>query len=127
MKTFCVIVLVLFTTCKSFSQSLNNDTATIICVFDDPPQFPGGQEALEKFLSKNLRVPKKQAKIAGRVILSFTVQADGRLKDFVVRKKLLPEYDEEALRVMKKSPRWKPSMQNGKPVKSGYALPILFN
>lgn len=129
MKTFCILLLTLFTSSESFSQSLKSengaDTTNIIrCIFEDDPKFPGGQEALVKFLSKNLRHPKNGADISGRVILSFIVQTNGRLTDFRIMRGLSPEYDKEAIRVMKKSPKWIPAKQNGKPTAARYTIPI---
>jgi protein TonB len=90
------------------------------------PKFPGGQKAFYKFLNKNLKWPNPQIDAQGRVIISFFVEKDGRLTNFKVERGLGKPFDQEALRVLKKSPRWIPAKQNRKPVKVKYYVPINF-
>jgi TonB family protein len=90
------------------------------------PEFPGDINA---FLKKNLRYPAaaKAKGIEGRVILQFVIDKDGTLKDIVIRKDIGGGCGEEAARVVKMMPRWKPAKQNGAPVKIFYTLPVNFN
>ncbi len=92
------------------------------------PEFPGGTEALNNFIRKNLRYPEelKESGISGMVIVSFTIDADGSIKDIKIVRGLDPLLDREAIRVIKLLPKWKPGMQNGKPVKTNYILPVKF-
>jgi protein TonB len=62
----------------------------------------------------------------GRVIVGFTVEKDGKLSDFKVEKSLGTKFDTEALRVLKKSPKWIPGRLKGKPVRVRYSVPINF-
>ena len=94
---------------------------------DEPPapSFPGGEEAYYKFIAKNLKRPG-QNKVNGRVIMSFFVEKDGSLTNIKVERSMGKDFDNEALRVIKKSPKWIPAMKNGRPIRVKYALPISF-
>jgi len=65
--------------------------------------------------------------VQGKVIITFIVEKNGILSHFTIVKKLYPTFDEEALRVIKKMPKWIPGKVNGKPVRSYYSQPIYFN
>jgi periplasmic protein TonB len=95
---------------------------------EQDPEFPGGQEALVRFLSQNLRYPTAaaNANIEGKVFVSFTVNTDGTITDAQVLKGLGFGTDEESLRVVKAMPRWKPGRQSGRAVRVRYNLPITF-
>ena len=93
------------------------------------PEFPGGQEALFRFLSDNVKYPPiaQQNGIQGRVIVQFVVAKDGQIVDaHVVRTGGDPSLDKEALRVIKSMPRWIPGTQRGKPVRVQYTVPVNF-
>jgi TonB family protein len=92
------------------------------------PKFPGGIQEFYKFLVRNLNYPKeaKDNKTQGSVIINFVVEKDGSLTDFKVLRGISKELDEEALRVMKLSPKWEPGFQNGKTVRVSYSVPISF-
>ncbi len=89
------------------------------------PSFPGGQKAFYKFLAKNLKWPN-QDDVQGRVIISFIVKRDGHLTGFKVERSLGKDIDNEALRVLKRSPEWIPGTKNGKKVSDRYFMPINF-
>jgi protein TonB len=90
------------------------------------PEFPGGMDALAKFIEKNLRYPitAQEAGVNGKVFLSFVVEKDGTINLIKVEKGIGYGCDEEAMRVIKKMPRWKPGFQNDKPVRVRYNIPI---
>lgn len=94
-----------------------------------PPSFPGGLTKFYDYLSKTIKYPTLAADndIQGNVFLSFVVEKDGVLSDIKIDKKLGFGTDEEALRVLKLSKRWNPGMQNGKPVRVRYNIPIRFS
>lgn len=94
-----------------------------------PPTYPGGMEKFYKFLAENIKYPTPAIdnEIQGNVYLSFTVEKDGSLTDIKVERKLGFGTDEEAIRVMKLTRRWNPGMQNGKPVRVKYNVPIKFS
>lgn len=92
------------------------------------PAFPGGMEALNKYLSEKIVYPDdaKSAGIEGKVYISFIVTTEGVLSDVKVAKKVNPSLDAEALRVVKAMPKWVPGSHEGKPVSVSYVLPIAF-
>ena len=94
----------------------------------EKPVFPGGQEALNNFLSKNIQYPRLAANngVGGRVIIQFVVERDGSIAQAKVLKGVGFGCDEEALRVINKMPKWKPGANNGQKVRVYYTLPIYF-
>ena len=101
----------------------------VFTVVEEMPVFQGGDKALMEFIYKNTVYPKnaKDKNIQGRVIVRFVVGADGIVRDAEVLKKVDPELDAEALRVINLIPKWQPGMQGGKPVNVYYSIPITFN
>ncbi|MDE6469243.1 MAG: M56 family metallopeptidase [Muribaculaceae bacterium] len=95
---------------------------------EKPAEFPGGEFALYKFLADNIVYPEQAAKAGaqGRVVLNFTILADGSIADINVLRSVSPELDAEAVRVAKALPRWTPGESGGKPVASSYVLPVTF-
>jgi len=95
---------------------------------EETASFPGGSAALMKYIADNIRAPKEclEGAVSGRVILGFTVNEDGSLSDIKVMRSVVPELDEEAIRVVKSMPKWNPAKQNGKAVKSKYTVPVVF-
>ena len=100
----------------------------VYSVVEDMPEFPGGMGAMNIYIAKNLRYPPDavEAKISGKVFVSFIVGKEGQITEVDVLRKLYPSLDMEAIRVVKSMPKWKPGMQNGKPVKVKYNLPVAF-
>jgi TonB family protein len=103
----------------------NNKVFTSV---EQVPEFPGGITEFYNFLSKTIRYPNESRKkgIQGRVIIKFIVEKDGELTNFKIARGVESEIDQEALRALKLSPNWKPGIQNGKPVRVAYAVPISF-
>jgi periplasmic protein TonB len=92
------------------------------------PMPDGGMEGWNKFLNRNMRFPALALEqgVNGRVFISFIIEKDGSLTDIKVERKAGYGFDEEAIRVLKKAKPWKPGMQNGKPVRVRYTIPISF-
>lgn len=92
------------------------------------PQFPGGEGELIKWLGNNINYPTiaSEQGIQGRVSLRFVVRPDGSVDDVQIVKSLEASCDKEALRVVKKMPKWIPGRQNGNPVSVYYNLPVVF-
>ena len=92
------------------------------------PVFPGGDQALLKFIAENTHYPEsaKINGIAGRVIARFAIDIDGKVKMVSILKGASPELDAEALRVINTLPDFKPGEQGGKPVPVWYMVPITF-
>ena len=95
---------------------------------DEMPEFPGGLDVLELWLVKNTQYPEaaQRAGVQGKVLVSFIVDVDGSITDCKIYQSLSPACDEEALRVVKSMPKWKPGMYEGQPVKVGFVLPLNF-
>ncbi|MBQ8127849.1 MAG: M56 family metallopeptidase [Prevotella sp.] len=104
------------------------ETPKVFDVVEQMPEFPGGMEALMQFLSKNMKYPDEATKAGqeGRVIVSFVVEADGRVTNAKVVKSVAPLLDAEALRVIGLMPRWEPGRQNGEAVRVKYTIPVAF-
>jgi protein TonB len=96
---------------------------------EDMPSFPGGEEALFKYLAQNIKYPQiaKEAGITGRVFVNFVIDKEGNVTDVKVLRGIGGGCDEEAVRVVKNMPKWSPGKQRGKPVKVSYNLPIKFS
>lgn len=92
------------------------------------PEFEGGMKAWYKFISKNLRYPGMalEQEKQGKVFVSFVVERDGSISNVTVSRSAGFGMDEEAVRVIKKSPKWKPGKQNGQNVRVRYNMPISF-
>ena len=103
------------------------DEPTFITV-EQMPEFPGGQEGLVNYLVENLNYPEKAKaeKITGKVYVSFVVEKDGSISNVKVLRDIGYGCGEEAVRVVKAMPRWKPGMQRGKNVRVQYTLPLNF-
>lgn len=92
------------------------------------PEYPGGVEAMYRFLVNNLKYPEAAVKnnVQGRVYIRFVVTSDGTLTDFSVQRGVSPELDAEALRVVKLFPKFTPGTIDGKPVNVYYSMPVAF-
>ncbi|CAH0189615.1 TonB family protein [Pedobacter sp. ISL-68] len=92
------------------------------------PEFPGGISKFYGYLSKAIKYPPmaQENNVQGKVFLSFVVEKDGKLTDITVTRGLGSGTDEEAIRVLKASPRWNPGIQNGKPVRVKYNINVNF-
>jgi TonB family protein len=92
------------------------------------PEFSGGMDGLQKYLQDNLKYPEsaRANNVEGKVYVSFIVNEKGKIKDVKILKGLNKACDKEAMRVVKKMPRWTPGQQDGKNVKVIYTLPVNF-
>nr|WP_288834833.1 M56 family metallopeptidase [uncultured Flavobacterium sp.] len=91
------------------------------------PEFPGGMEAFYKFVGENFITPKtpEDVKLTGKVYLTFIIEADGNLSNFkILRDNFGHGAGDEAVRVLKLSPKWTPGTINDEPVRTLYSLPI---
>jgi len=92
------------------------------------PAYPGGPNALMKYVQNNLKYPEsaKKNKQEGRVFVGFVVEKDGSISNVSVMRGVCEELDNEAVRVVKTLPKFTPGMNGGKPVRVQYTLPIVF-
>ena len=115
-------------TLRVITQASTYNGEPVFTVVEEQPQFPGGTEAMYKFLGENIKFPEaaKIAHVSGKVFLSFVVTTEGEIKEVTILKGMGFGIDEEALRVMSQMPRWTPGKQSGKPLNVRYNLPIAF-
>lgn len=132
MKKLLLLLFGGFIAAESNAQSkkdtpvTDTDRVTSVFYIEPQPQFPGGDKAFKKFLAKNLKWPDGDIDAEGSVIITFLVRKDGTTTNFKVLRGIHPIFDQEAMRVLKKMPKWKPKIQNGKPVACNYTLPVRF-
>lgn len=100
----------------------------ILPIAEVSPEPLGGAAAWSRFLQKNLHYPiiARENGVQGKVLVSFVVEKDGHLSDIKVIRGIGSGCDEEAVRVLKLAPAWKPGMQNGRPVRVQYTIPMNF-
>ncbi len=97
-------------------------------IIEQKPAFPGGNAALMEYMSGNLHYPLNaiREKIQGKVVVSFFVGTNGEIEEIKVIKSPHKYLSKEAIRIVKKMPKWEPGLKNGKPVRVQYALPVTF-
>lgn len=100
----------------------------VFVVVEEMPSFPGGDARLLAFLYGELRYPSLalESKIEGLVVVQFIIDENGNITQPTVTRGIGGGCDEEALRVVKSMPAWKPGKQRGRPVKVRYNLPVRF-
>lgn len=99
-----------------------------IAMVEQKPSFPGGDTAMYTWLNQNINYPPAAAEegASGKVIVQFIVEKDGSISNVKVVRGKHPALDAEALRVVKKMPKWTPGRNNGMPVRVTYNLPVNF-
>lgn len=103
---------------NTVKKSGNNTTGA-----ETKPGYSQGISKFFKFIAENYRTPEVEG-LKGKVIISFIVDIDGTLTDFKIIKDLGYGTGNEAIRVLKMSPKWTPATQNGVPIRCQYSLPI---
>ena len=113
---------------QSVMAQVNDDDNPVYDVCEVLPEYPGGMEAMMKFVSENIKYPAEAHTkgIQGRVLISYVVEKDGSLSNIHVVRSVDPLLDAEALRVANLMPKWKPGKQGGKPVRVKFVLPVTF-
>jgi len=98
-------------------------------ITDGMPVFPGGENALLNFIANNLIYPKDALSkgIQGKVFVYFVINKEGGVEQIEIKQSIHPLLDEEAIRVVKLMPKWKPGIQKGKLVKVAFTVPINFS
>lgn len=96
------------------------DDDELYMIVDEIPEFPGGEDALRKYLIEHTKYPKnaRRNKISGTVNVLFVIDENGEIGDVLVSNSVDPTLDKEAIRVVKNMPNWIPGKIRGKPVKS---------
>ena len=146
MKKILFTALLALVCSFGYGQDKPETQDEIFWVVEQMPEFPGGDEAMFKYLSDNLSYPKqaREAGIQGKVMVGFVVEADGSItevktirffpitdskeksKPVTLTMVLQKELEDEAIRVIKAMPKWTPGKQRGRNVRVAYRLPITF-
>ncbi|WP_184465066.1 M56 family metallopeptidase [Pedobacter sp. AK013] len=109
-------------------KSENTDKVYDFVSIEKQPEFPGGITKFYKYIGSNIKYPKlaQENNVQGKVFLSFVVEKDGSLTDIQIARGLGSGTDEEAIRVLKESPKWNPGIQNGLAVRVKYNINVNF-
>jgi protein TonB len=107
---------------------VGDDEGKIFTIVEEMPSFPGGEEKMLEYVAKNIKYPPvaRENGITGRVYVNFYIDKDGKVQNAKVVRGIGGGCDEEALRVVRSMPQWKPGKQNGRAVNVNYNLPINF-
>lgn len=129
---YIVTIFLIIITLNSFGQSHKRKKYTchedsIFVIVDKMPEFPGGEIALRKFISENMRypddIPVEEANI-GKIYIEFCVTKTGKVERAKIIRSVHPKLDLEALRVINKLPKWTPGKHEGHPVCVYYTIPV---
>ena len=109
-------------------EDLVEGEASVLVVVDTEPQFPGGIDAMYKFLQDNICYPRLalENNITGKVYVTFVVEKDGSITNPRLLRDIGGGCGQEAIRVVKMMPKWTPGMQGGKPVRVQFNIPVNF-
>ena len=104
------------------------DVAPPVHFTEEMPEFPGGMDAVNAFLAKEIKYPElaRTNNIQGTVLIEFVVEKDGRVSNPKVLVPLFPDCDKEAMRGILAMPKWKPGKNMGKPVRCYFDVPVKF-
>lgn len=125
-----LVVLLLFSSSLK-AQDGNTNSTTKDSIVDNPdqmPEYPGGYEAMEKFIGKNVKYPHEAMKknVEGTVYYKFLVLPDGKIADIKIIKDIGAGCGEAGLEAIEKMPLWHPGLLKGKPVPVQVSIPIKF-
>lgn len=116
-------------TVVGYGEHKSADTSgQVFAIVEKMPQFPGGEKAINEFISKTLQYPviAQENGIQGKVVCSFIINQDGSVTDAEVISGVDPSLDREALRIVSAMPKWTPGTQRGKAVRVKYTMPVTF-
>jgi protein TonB len=128
LATMSVLAILLMANTNATAQNKKVANDKVLEKAEVMPEFPGGEKAMMDFVAENVQYPDeaKEKEISGRVLVSFVVEKDGSIGDVKVVRGIGGGCDEEAIRVVKAMPKWKPGMEKGKTVRVSYMMPFTF-
>ena len=119
-----------------FSQSVEDSSKIVlpkteeqvVLMPDQPAVFPGGDEALQTFIKRNINYPEKAImnNESGKVLIEFEVEKDGSITNIRVKKSVSPNLDQESLRMIRSMPKWEAAKHDGISVRSSVVVPVIF-
>jgi len=125
---FAVSILCMGNSAFSQNETTKEVKYSVLTEADEMPVFPGGEEALMKFMSDNIQYPAvaKEKNIQGKVFISFVVEETGKVTQVAVVKGVNELLDNEAIRVVKSLPNFKPGKDKEKNVAVQFTIPVSF-
>ena len=128
LPAFLITLLVSLIIVNAMGQTKAADNDEAVVVVEHSAEFPSGMDNFYKFIAANIQYPEQALKdgVQGRIYLSFIVEKDGQLTNIKVLKGLGAGLDEESVRLLTISPKWKPGEQNNRKVRQRVSLPISF-
>ncbi|GAB3926821.1 energy transducer TonB [Mucilaginibacter myungsuensis] len=146
MRKNLIAIVLLLTACAAKAQSSSTDTVKtntsatakdkpatddneIYSTVEEQAEFPGGIDEFMNFLYNNVRYPMedRMAKRGGKVFVQFVIEKNGSLSQFKIIKSVSKTIDQEAIRVIKSSPKWKPAKEKGVIVRQLFTAPFAFS
>ena len=131
---FCFIILDFFSQEVEAIESNYNETQQedqIYTIVDVNPEYPGGSKEMFAYIAKNMKYPASaiENEMEGKVFIRFVIDKSGNIVNPEIARGIggCPECEQEALRIVRAMPKWKPAMVAGEPVKSLFYLPITFH
>jgi protein TonB len=124
-----------FTDCFAQQQKENSNTKVTdtitrpdVVIVEEMPEPIGGFEALYQFLVSEIKYPEMgERHVHGTVLVEFIIEKDGSISNVKIIKSICPQFDQEAIRVIKMMPEWKPGKTKGEAVRCSYQIPIRFS
>lgn len=115
--------------CSINAQVGNQEENYIFLVVEEEATFPGGMDAMNKFIIDNLKYPRlaQEKGIHGRVFVTFIVERDGSLTNIKILRDIGDGCGDEVIRLIKTMPKWNPAKQRGKTVRQQFNLPVMFS
>lgn len=107
-------------------SAMSQEEEKILNFSEEMPDYPGGYSEMMKFLQENLKYPSEavEKNIQGKVYVGFVVEKDGSITDVRINRGINKLLDDEAMRVVKLMPKWKPGKNKGQPVRVSYSIPV---
>ena len=126
-KLILLVALAVLCSTSAMAQIVVVDEE-IFLVVENEPEFPGGEDSLYAYIARNIKYPEaaKKEKIEGRVFVTFVIEKDGQVSSAKILRDIGGGCGEEAIRVVKNMPKWKPGTQRGNPVRFQFNLPVSF-
>lgn len=129
-KNYFLLATILLISIVSFGQKENDDLPETLRarLSRTQAEFPGGSEKMKRFIDKQKRYQNKDHERygAGIVVVGFIVEKDGHIDSIEILQPLIEYYNNEAIRIIKAMPKWKPASQNGEPLRTQFSFPIKF-
>jgi TonB family protein len=114
---------------KDYQEINPNKGSSGFSLVDQWPMYPNGEIGISQHIKQELSYPEKALtdSIQGRVVVKYVVQTDGSVGEIEVVESVHPLLDKEAKRVIRAMEKWKPAIQEGKPIKAAYLQAFNFN